>query len=473
MAIRFPGIRSVLLCGAFLVLSACSDGVGSRDDDVSTSQAWVDAVVARHQPGIEAARGATFRTPIQAVWIRSGGYDSLVTVLSAQYPEAGVDPAWDLTERTMVALGMVDSLGVWMRARAAFDGGSILGFYLPLNRTLYVFDNPDREELVYTIVHEMVHALQDQRFGLQALQARAHDLDESRAITGMVEGEAEHVTIATMRGNPSAVWLRDTLRAVRGSLDDLAGRLSEWGRPQGIPLSMMLPDYMPYVFGAQFVAETRVPAGWAAVDSLFGHPVRTSRKIFRPDLQDTVVDWNPGGAPAVSGGWTPLQTGRFGAIELAGLLWAPGGALSLDALVASWCGDRFWSFDRAGRPGLLWKLRFTDPTGARAAARALWARRKTRRALEGLVDSLPFVDTLGVARSSDGERCQRMVVRGDEVLLVDGFSGAEGAALLESLGALPVRTEFAGRALVAPGFATWLPPRPPLPLPPPRIPGVR
>ncbi len=468
---RFP-LNAGLFAAAF-VLASCSDTLDTRAD-VASGQAWVDDMVATWQPRLEAARGATFVTPVQAVWIRSGGYDSLSQALSARYPEAMTETAWDLTERTMVALGMVDSLGMWNRARAAFDGGSILGFYLPLNRTLYVFDNPDRDELAYTIVHEMVHALQDQRFGLEGLSAGAREVDESRAVVGMVEGEAEHVTIAAVQGNPSAEWMRDTLRAQRGSLDDLAGRLFEWGAPQGIPLSMMLPDYMPYVFGAGFIAEQRVGGGWGAIDALFRTPVRTSRKVFAPALVDTFVDWTPGAAPAVSGAWRPLQTGRFGAIELAGLLWRPGSDMPLDSLVHSWMGDRFWSFERAdGTPGLLWRLRFSDERSALQAGRALWDARAGRRVAAGLSDSASPFQAIGSSSTPDGARSQRVVVVGSEVVVVDGFARQEGAALAERLLELPLRTAFAGRALSVSPFSTWQPPRPPLPLPPPRIPGVR
>lgn len=472
MAILFRFPLSVALFATGLALTSCSDTIDNREDFAS-GQAWVDEVVATWQPRLEATRGAEFVTPVKAVWIRSGGYDSLVQDLSSRYPEAMTESVWDLTERTMVALGMVDSLGVWGRARAAFDGGSILGFYLPLNRTLYVFDNPDRDELAYTIVHEMVHALQDQRFGLEGLSAGAREVDESRAVVGMIEGEAEHVTIAAVQGNPSAEWMRDTLRARRGTLEDLAGRLFAWGKPQGIPLSMMLPDYMPYVFGAGFIAEHRAEGGWGAIDALFRAPVRTSRTIFAPALADTLIDWTPGAAPPVSDAWRPLQTGRFGAIELAGLVWRPGAGGSLDSLVTSWIGDRFWSFEAAdGTPGLLWRLRFSSERAALQAGRALWDARAGRRAAAGWSDSTPLFDGIGVAKSPDGARGQRIVVAGSDVVVADGFSGLEGAALVGRLQELPLRTAFAGRAVSVSAFSTWQPPRPPLPLPPPRIPGV-
>jgi len=450
-------------------LSSCGDDAVASQQSLS-GQVWVDRVVSQAQALIEASRGQRFLSPVHGVWIRSGGYDSLVAALSAQYDLAGGDPSWTMTERTMIALGMVDSAGQWSKAQRGFDASSILGFYLPLTKTLYVFDSKDEQELYHTVVHETVHALQDQRFDLNAVDARSREADEGNAVTSLIEGEAEYVTYSVMLDNPGPKLLKDSLDAYRPSVDRLAQAYGDLAKSKGMPLSMVLPEMMPYELGPRFVSEHRSGGGWSEVDSLFRSPVKTTRSVMRPEMRDTLIDWNPGGCPSVSGNWRPLQTGRVGAILLASLLysWIPPTA-TLEGMVAAWGGDRFWTFESDAGLGLLWRTSWSDTSQARNFADGWWASRAARRASAGMAALDMGSSQVREARNASGSRAVRCEVRGSDVVIAEGFGSAENDSLAAKLFDLAKRSEFAGRSSgTGFGGGEWLPPRPVIPIPHPR-----
>jgi hypothetical protein len=460
-----------------IVLAGCSDlptlsEANNRPMTPSEGQAWMNAAMDDAKTEIEAFRGASFLRPVKGVWVRAGGFDSLVRALGSQLGLYAEPPSWNLTERTMIALGMVDTLGQWGKSQETFDQGSILGFYVTENATLYVFDDPDREGLRHTVVHEMVHALQDQRFGLDELSDRMREDDEDNALRALVEGEAEYVTQGVLSEGASPQVLHDFFLDYAPSYDSVARMVSKWSSSSGLPLAMTLPTYTPYLMGPQFVSRARLRGGWAAVDSLFRAPAKSTREVLWDDATPP-ADWNPGGAPAVSGAWTPLQTGRFGVSRLASLLHGHlASTQTLQGVLGGWRGDRFWSFESDSGYGLLWRLRFASDSAARTFAAAFWASRAAKRERLGQM-SLPVGGSVFLAIPSRGKLGSQLEVSGTEVAFAENFAPTEADSLVSRLLAMPDRSLLAARGAVA-TFAgqEWDPPRAPITLGhPPRIPG--
>lgn len=462
---------------ALMALAGCSDlptlsEANARPFSPGEGQAWVNSAMAEAQTEIELFRGASFLRPVRGVWVRAGGYDSLVRALGSQLGLYEEPPSWNLTERTMIALGMVDSLGQWGKSQQTFDQGSILGFYVTENATLYVFDDPDLEGLRHTVVHEMVHALQDQRFGLDGLSDRMREDDEDNALRALVEGEAEYVTLGVMSRGASPQELNDSLASWSPSYDSVARMVSKWSSSANLPLTMTLPTYTPYMMGPNFVSRARLRGGWATVDSLFRAPPKSTREILWDDATPP-ADWNPGGAPPVSGAWKPLQTGRFGVSRMASLLHGHlSSGQTLEGVLGGWRGDRFWSFESDSGYGLLWRLRFASDSAARNFASAFWASRAARRARLGQT-SLPVGGAVYLAIPTRGNLGSQLEVSGSQVAFAENFAPTEADSLVSLLLALPDRTLLAARG-AASTFAgpEWAPPRAPVTLGhPPRIPG--
>ncbi len=76
------------------------------------------------------------------------------------------------------------------QARDTLYGGAVQGYYTN-NRIVIITDDTDEIRVNRdTLVHELVHALQDQRFGLERT---GETLDAQRAETGLIEGEANYL----------------------------------------------------------------------------------------------------------------------------------------------------------------------------------------------------------------------------------------------------------------------------------------
>lgn len=480
---RRTKLRHGTLLAGILVLASCAVDDGSDASEFRDERMVVPEVltVPQAQKLIERVRGVRFTSPVNAVFVPGGSYDSLVSALEAQFGSTSEGPSWSLSETTMVALGMVDSFGRWESASKAFDEASVLGFYLPLNKTLYILSNADDDPLEkrHVLLHELAHALQDQMYGLDALVDRAKEVDEYDAVLALVEGEADYIATAIETGNPPASLLSRAYGATLPSMDSLVASLESMWSNLGVPLSMSLPGYFPYVHGPAWVAFQRAEAGWPRVDSLFRKLPNSTQAILVPGVIAPVVDWDPIAGPPVSPRWSAVQTGRLGPVRLAALVLGKtaGGTDFLSTGLNFWRGDRFWVFRSQEGLGVVWKLDFSTWMDAEGFSRAFWTSRKARRDAAGLVDSQVAGMGAHLASDATGSRSLRirMWTSGATLGIAEGFSLAESDSLLAAI--LPQETggPFSGRS-ISPGSTrgftggTWLPPRSWIPHP--RVPGA-
>lgn len=471
---RLSFIASFLAC-AFLASCDGERNVTEPVEEPKLTQSWLDSAVDSTTSGLERIRGLKFTSEVKGEIVKRESYDSLMFALSRFEEGDTAESYWALNDRTMVILGITDTMGQWSRAQQWFDESSITGFYHPRTCKLYVFDDVGQDDRVYTVVHEMVHALQDQAFGLDESSAWIRESDEDLAFTYAIEGEAEYLATALISGIGTATEMKETVDQSRFTLDILAMGLDSWAKQNSIPMTMILPMMAPYYMGPHLASERRFRSGWAGVDSFFTHPLRTTRASIDPDVADVVRDWNPGGCPAVSGSFRPLQTGRLGALQLGSLVWGNlDSKLRLGALADAWRGDRFWTFHGDSGSALLWRTAWKDTATAQAFARTWWLERAQRRTLWKTIFYALMNDTVKTASDTGNTNSVFVRVRGSEVDIVEGFSTVETRDLEAKLSAIPVRSIVAAREASTSGsaFATWIPPRPPVRLPPPRIPGL-
>src|SRR5262245_14221662 len=64
------------------------------------------------------------------------------------------------------------------------------GYYSPTEKTLYVYNDVKGNYARGVLIHEMVHALQDQHFGLGKLHQQTFGSDAELALAALVEGDA-------------------------------------------------------------------------------------------------------------------------------------------------------------------------------------------------------------------------------------------------------------------------------------------
>ncbi|MGZ7031326.1 MAG: hypothetical protein ACXVIJ_05075 [Thermoanaerobaculia bacterium] len=166
----------------------------------------------------------------------------------------------------------------------------VLAYYDPLTNTYYAIRGvppgmqiDSRTGMMRDAVtmHELTHALQDQRFAIGARDlALRDDWDASLAFHAVVEGEATLVMlsyVASMSGRSLGDVVSSDL-----ALDSAVAE-SEKTLPAGMPKYLAESLEFPYIGGLRLVSMAYRRGGWPAVDALYTDPPRSAREIMHPD----------------------------------------------------------------------------------------------------------------------------------------------------------------------------------------------
>jgi hypothetical protein len=165
----------------------------------------------------------------------------------------------------------------------------VLAFYDPLTHVYYSVNQPapaaagqDQEMLGRIVaVHELTHALQDQRFDIgRHDDAIRSDWDESLAYHAVIEGEASLVMMASLMAK-SGQKLDDVI-----GNDVLVTALAEAAKQQAVdpvtPRYFVREMTFPYLEGLLFVVAAYRRGGWAEMDRVYADPPRSTREIIHP-----------------------------------------------------------------------------------------------------------------------------------------------------------------------------------------------
>lgn len=140
------------------------------------------------------------------------------------------------------------------------------GWYEPDTKRLVVVENDNQAMGRGTMLHEMFHALQDQRFDLERLHTEAWQLRDAgeadRALRAIIEGEAMLAVAELMDYD----FEQHTGLSTEGELDEAR-----------------FEKIFHYGAGLRFVRALRDAGGWAQVDAAFRTPPRTTAEILHPD----------------------------------------------------------------------------------------------------------------------------------------------------------------------------------------------
>src|SRR5262249_47939717 len=123
------------------------------------------------------------------------------------------------------------------------------------------------------LVHEMVHALQDQHFGLKKLHPTGFDSDADLARAALVEGDATFTMIELLKKDqPHVLAMLDT------NLDKAKN----------------LQNPFLYGEGARYAKALKEKGGWEAVNAAYKFPPRSTASVLHPGERISVVDLGPG-----------------------------------------------------------------------------------------------------------------------------------------------------------------------------------
>jgi hypothetical protein len=238
---------------------------------------------------VERLRGLTFEHPVVE---RTLTRAELPKVLRAQMekslPYSPEDYAFILLTLQLVDGGTTDLVGSMLDLYQS----QVLAFYDPLTHTYFAIDQLpaaaagilDSDVLRESVaIHELTHALQDQRFQAGARdQALQSDTDGSLALHSLMEGEATLVMLDYVLD--SAGQKLDEVFANPEVLSLLTSSLSNADQT----IDPSTPRYFaeslkfPYAEGLKLVIEGYRRGGWKMIDRMDENPPRSTREVLHP-----------------------------------------------------------------------------------------------------------------------------------------------------------------------------------------------
>lgn len=188
-----------------------------------------------------------------------------------------------------------------------------------------------------TVVHELYHALQDQRFGLKSFFDDVEgDDDQSLARSAAVEGGAVYVEL-----------LYDQRYLDVSKLAALAEKQST-ARLDAAPRAVREALLFPYTNGTRFVGTVQAGGGWESVDRLFREPPVSTEQVMHPlkyvQKEQPKPVALPNLLPALGPGWTERRTGVLGEFLAQQHLREFIDDRTADKAAAGWGGDRYASY---------------------------------------------------------------------------------------------------------------------------------
>jgi hypothetical protein len=313
----------VVLLAGLLVLLALEDEPSAQRP--ATPAASVKTIAAR----VETLRGLRFSSrPVPQTVSPAQARREGLEDLDRSYPES----RRKADEEVLKLLGLIEP-GVDLRKiSASVFGEGVAGYYDPRSKRLRIVSGTTPDALSEMVLsHELTHALEDQRFGLD-LQAGA-------------SGDAALARLALVEGSATAVMQEYLLRHI-GAGKALSGLLgSAFQTGPDLPKFLENQLIWPYLGGAQFVQELRKTAGgkWTLVDLADRARVPDStEQVMHPEKWIAVEEPLPVRVDVkLHDDWRRTAEGTFGEWQTRELL---GGD---DEAAAGWGGDRYELWQRA------------------------------------------------------------------------------------------------------------------------------
>lgn len=322
---------------------------------------------------VVAARGLAAARPVKS---RVEDRDAILARIRAHVDREVPKDVIVLQGEVLSALEVVPADYDFVAGMYALIGGRIAGFYEPDDGTMYLVDELSDDEAVETLAHELVHALQDQRYGLgPRLRYAPGESDRLSAVHALAEGDATSAMLDVTLG--SAFQVSDGMLRRMFSLSTALSVVGA-ATPRVLRSSLVAP----YSDGFALVQELRRRGGWPAVDGVWRAPPTTTEQLLHMDKLDAREAAVPLSVPSIAALGAGFRVALDDVMGEQGLRilfeeWVDRDAAKTAA--AGWGGDRYAvavrDLDGGARElALGWRLTMDSVTDAREVARVLGAR---------------------------------------------------------------------------------------------------
>ncbi|HTR76900.1 MAG TPA: hypothetical protein VMH39_02280, partial [Gemmatimonadaceae bacterium] len=296
--------------------------------------------VAADVPMIEKALGRPFKTPPR---LETRTHDQVrdFLVKGLQEPRAQRELAGE--QFTYKLLGLIPDTLDLPKFMVSLLTEQIIGYYDPATKILYVVQGAPDVYVGVTIMHELVHALQDQYVNLDSIEHAYGDDDREAAAQAVIEGQAVYEQAVLMAGGPDNIAVQ-----LPGGWDQMRQAIRDQETTQPIfasaPMVIQESLLFPYINGAEFIR--RYLEKHPSTSPLDRFPLSTTQVMHdsayfgkAPDVPLIV------GLPPVADAVYDNDLGEFGTRLF---FYQHLGNLNAAASAASgWMGDRYIAFHAA------------------------------------------------------------------------------------------------------------------------------
>jgi hypothetical protein len=366
--------RRLLPAALLLVLAAAAAAPAQEapapktaEDAEAADRAALEALAKEAMPVVEKARGLAFKAPVPADPVTRERFverymDDFTRIVGGEEKSAAAN-------RLLARLGILEE-GTDLRALLGeYLKGNIAANYDPATKKMSFL--PGVPRTLPLMVHELVHALDDQHFDMMAkVEAFSGSIDRALAYGALAEGDATSVQTRFAMG---AAIEKVTLMGLRMQAEAQAAALlrQQFG---ATPPAVVLAFKSQYTEGLVFAeALRRSEKGEEAVNAAFRSPPPSTEQVLHPEKylegKDPPVEL---ALPELPGGAKVLMSTTLGELGTRIALLAKGLPLK-DAVpaAAGWGGDTAALVSFAGGEALLWTTAWDTEGDAEAFRKAM------------------------------------------------------------------------------------------------------
>jgi hypothetical protein len=223
-------------------------------------------------------RGLSSRGPLRGLEVEREELLAHVTrAVELEMPEEALAG----TEAMLLGLGLVGPGFNYRQTMLDLLSSKLAGLYDPHLKAMLIRSGLGPADRQMTLLHELVHALQDQHYDvMEVVEWTPDDTDRSGALSALAEGDATSAMFdGMMKDGKTALSLPPGFIQERMRAD---GDL-----PAGVPSIIHRSLTASYIDGLTFVHELRARGGFPAVDEAWKRPPITTEQILHLDKYDT------------------------------------------------------------------------------------------------------------------------------------------------------------------------------------------
>jgi hypothetical protein len=371
-------VRALALV-ALVALAGCGPGPVVRNGLVDES------ALASLQAEVEDTRGLAFDGPVPS---RALSPDGIRDVLTAELDHGFPPGDLAVMETVYAKLNLLD-VGTALRPTLqTLYEGQVAAFYDPRKKELTIATDAladdgftlgimkaltGRDPVGELLVsHELVHALQDRRWGMptEPEPVTASNSDRLLARRAVLEGDA---TLASFEVIQRAPLDDDTRERIVEELEPLPSQLATT-YPE-VPAIIRDTLAFQYQAGTSFTARALGEGGWPAVDDLEEDPPASTEQVLHPERyyderdQPTTVAF-PADGPLERSGHRLILSDTLGELDVRILARRTFPAAQALRIAGGWDGDRLGAWRKDDRVVLAWMTAWDTAADAEEFAEA-------------------------------------------------------------------------------------------------------